>query len=170
MLTYCKKCGTYKPQGAFSAHFCCKQCATVYKPQYRANKRVRQQAIALSMPTKPRKKSNHPANIAPGFKWCNKCKQTKPVANFDKSPVSKDGHKYICKHCATIINQELCKRYIKVPREILAAKYPSKFCSKCKQIKLRNGFGRNRCNKDGLVRNCKVCINSLNAQRRKLGK
>jgi len=96
------------------------------------------------------------------YKVCFKCKETKPVSEFNIIKIRDDGlirYYPSCKSCKTENTKML--RYIK--NNMSCKWYPPgiKKCSKCKQEKLYEEFSPQNTTKDGRSSRCKKCAIEL---------
>ncbi len=89
----------------------------------------------------------------------------KNVTEFHKLRSSNDGLQHLCKDCKREANRETEARNngVKIPykSDLVRLKATEKRCSKCKEIKLRTEFGKDKRAKSGLYCYCKSCTNKL---------
>ena len=103
-------------------------------------------------------------------KFCNKCKEIKPIASFGKRKVSKknpSGYDSRCKKCCAEAAKEYRKRK-KLGLVGIIEKLPDgqKRCTKCNVIKLFTDFTKDKSRKDGLFPWCFQCSSEDHKQRR----
>lgn len=96
-------------------------------------------------------------------KYCNHCKQTKDVSEFNKNKRRKDGLQDCCKICSREKNRNSYKRAKLGLIEHFEDNSPVgyKKCRECETVKPVSEFGNNKTNKDGLTKNCLDCQNRL---------
>jgi hypothetical protein len=88
-----------------------------------------------------------------GTKRCTKCKETKDTVEFSKQKARKDGLHYWCKSCAK-------ENHVAIRAHRIANPPPTpvtKRCSRCKETKDAAEFSKEKCKRDGLQSECKVC-------------
>ena len=91
-------------------------------------------------------------------KVCRDCGETKPIAEFFKSPRNAGGYAPRCKPCYMIQQAGYRK---KPPREETPP--GTKRCWMCKTIKPSADFSANKDFHDGLNRGCRACTNARSA-------
>lgn len=88
-------------------------------------------------------------------KCCSQCKQVLPLEKFHKCHITKDGHMWHCKSCASIIQKKLRDAYkngVK-PRPLIT----EKCCGACKQTLSLDMFWKACHTRDGYNPRCKIC-------------
>lgn len=85
-------------------------------------------------------------------KKCSKCKESKPLVQFNKQKGAPDGHRGVCKACH--------RTYMK-QRNNPRKKTGAKTCSMCKMKKDVSLFSSDKGRSDGLQSNCKMCAKLL---------
>ncbi len=83
------------------------------------------------------------------MKKCNKCGETKPLAEFSKDKKSPDGLRYDCKVCVS--------EYGKLRNFSVDPALKEKKCDKCGDTKPVADFSKAKKSPDGLQNYCKVC-------------
>lgn len=102
----------------------------------------------------------HPTVPSGRLKRCPDCGVTKPVEQFSKATIPKDGRCTYCKACML--------RRARIWAEKKKAEYGAKtfddtalkFCRKCGQTKPAKMFHRSATSSDGRMSNCAACINA----------
>jgi hypothetical protein len=84
-------------------------------------------------------------------KICTGCNQVKPLEDFHKDKNGKYGRVAQCKDCVANKHGTKTRRDMRVPRE------GYKFCSKCKEEKVRSEFIPDVRASDGLSSQCRTC-------------
>lgn len=84
------------------------------------------------------------------LKFCNKCKETKPLSDFNKNKNREDGFQIYCKSCM----REASKK--SEDKEKL--RITKKQCDVCEEIKPIENFSIKKNSKDGFFHTCKKCI------------
>lgn len=92
-------------------------------------------------------------------KLCVCCGETKSAADFPRNRASIDGLALYCKACGKLPNKS-SKFKVKEYRE------GTKHCTKCKEVKSRNDFSKNRAMSDGLNNWCKKCLKAKYLERK----
>lgn len=98
-----------------------------------------------------------------GLKECTKCGETKPVSEYYKNKVFKDGLQYSCKKCALSYANA---RYVprpKTPRRLTLAVDGLKECCTCRETKPVAEYHKNNSKADGLEIYCKACYKQKRA-------
>ncbi len=83
------------------------------------------------------------------IKKCSVCKEVKPVDEFHKRKLSKDGLVSECKDCSRLRKQERRDR----PKE----RVEKKCCIKCQEVKPAEEFNKDLHRRDGLTSQCRQC-------------
>ncbi len=99
------------------------------------------------------------------MKICTKCKIVKNESEFSKSKKHKDGLRYWCKEC--ISNDYFIKKYGFIPEKPIITE-GFKLCTKCKIIKNKNEFLRDKTKIDGLYSSCKKCGEKYRGKNKKI--
>ena len=84
------------------------------------------------------------------MKKCNKCGDTKPLAEFSKRKFSPDGLQCYCKVCDS---ERKKSRNFSVDPDLKEKK-----CTKCNKTKPVASFSKDKKSPDGLQNDCKVCV------------
>ena len=93
-------------------------------------------------------------------KKCSRCEEVKPIENFGKRKVSKDGYSGLCKNCRNDDSSKSKfrkKNNIKIIKEKIEIN--EKVCSRCNENKSIENFGKRKVSKDGYYGLCKICRN-----------
>ena len=93
-------------------------------------------------------------------KPCTRCKKIKPLDEFHRDKIKRDGRKTACKSCHR--DQRIAYRERLVGVEIPAEKQ----CSGCDQTLPADAFHRSSSSKDGLVGQCRQCKRVDQVERR----
>lgn len=87
------------------------------------------------------------------MKICNHCKKLKPIDEFHKNSASPDGHRHVCKLCASEAKRlNTIKNHNKFGLN-------SKVCVSCNKLKISSEYYKDSTHSDGLSSSCKVCFN-----------
>jgi hypothetical protein len=98
-------------------------------------------------------------------KWCGKCQQYKPLAEFNLSRKCWDGLATECRQCMNAGRRVYEARLREQPR---APRTAPKRCSKCRETKPPSEFYSCVTKPDGLAAYCKPCSREYTAERAKL--
>jgi hypothetical protein len=95
-------------------------------------------------------------------KLCAKCKETKPISEFNKQASSKDGYRPHCRECQKLdrkksINKRLLFGYVQISE---------KTCTQCNQTKPIDQFMPEKTNSTGHTAWCIECLYALNDEYR----
>ena len=105
------------------------------------------------------------------MKICNKCNLSQNLTEFYKDKRNTDGAQSICRSCmAKRVKEKSLKN--KEIKEANKEKIPDgyKKCFTCKNIKLKNLFGKNKQASDNLTSNCRECISKHDILKRRKNK
>lgn len=109
--------------------------------------------VAPPPPPKPEPKPEPPARA----KRCSRCKETKPVNQFDRNRARGDGLATECKACRTELYEQRRDRGRVIPDALR--------CAKCQLTKPAAQFSRDKSRSTGLTPQCKDCRNTAKRER-----
>ena len=111
----CSKCGRELPVSEFGRHAktkdgyqpVCRECRSaemkgrpqVAKKEEKAQEQVQEDKHYLPFGRRPKHPTYVDEETGETMKWCNTCKQYKPITDFHLNKSNKDGHTFECKAC-----------------------------------------------------------------------